>query len=345
MSTATREREVQDATTAYQLALSRIGVRTTAEALALWDDVPAGSKPTVAAKWLNTAVKLIMSRRSMASDLALAYYRLVRALETGRTVVDPKDEPGQTVTLGQLRREFATLSASQGASSGSGGNDTGQGGNGSQEPTPPPQDGSSASDTSDDDDAILQDEIKHLEELERENEKAAEEEIRIALQALGPAKQDKFIAELEADDLTVEEYKAALDQAHIKAGSQQAAAAARIGMNGGRTTSWLLQENDSLAMGYVRVSLTGTPCGWCAMLISRGPVYKSSNSAQYVEGDQYHDNCHCIAVPVFSDEQYENDPRFALNRKYAEQWPKVTKGLGGKDALSAWRRFIRTEQA
>lgn len=313
MTAPVGQREVQDATVAYQLALSRIGVRTTAEALALWDDVTAGSKPVVAAKWMEAAVKLIMGNRAIASDLALAYYRLLRALETGKTVLDPKDEPAKTVTLGQLRREFATLSGSQFSSSGS------------------------------DDDEILQEEINHLEELERENSAAAEREIRIVLQALGPAKQDQFIADLEADKLTVEEYRAALDQAHLKAGSQQAAAAARIGMNGGRTTSWLLQENDKRAIGYVRVSLTGTPCGWCAMLISRGPVYKSASSAGYGEGDQYHDNCHCIAVPVFSDNQYQNDPRFALNRQYAEQWPQVTKGLRGKQALSAWRRFIRTQ--
>jgi hypothetical protein len=80
------------------------------------------------------------------------------------------------------------------------------------------------------------------------------------------------------------------------------------------------------------------------MLISRGPVYRSERSAEYADGDKYHDNCHCFAEPVFSREQYNSSPLYALNRQYEELWPQVTKGLSGHAALRAWRRFIRTEQ-
>jgi hypothetical protein len=81
------------------------------------------------------------------------------------------------------------------------------------------------------------------------------------------------------------------------------------------------------------------------MLISRGPVYKSSRSAEYADGDKYHDNCHCYAEPIFSRDQYAGSSLYALNRQYAGLWPTVTKGLSGKAALSAWRRFIRREHA
>lgn len=80
------------------------------------------------------------------------------------------------------------------------------------------------------------------------------------------------------------------------------------------------------------------------MLISRGAVYRSEKSALYAEGDLYHDNCHCYAQPIFTREQYKNSQSYELNRRYSELWPKVTKGLTGKAAVSAWRRFIRQEQ-
>jgi hypothetical protein len=81
------------------------------------------------------------------------------------------------------------------------------------------------------------------------------------------------------------------------------------------------------------------------MLISRGPVYRSQNSAEFADGDKYHDNCHCYAEPVFTREQYSGSATYELNRRYEELWPKVTRGLSGKAAVSAWRRFIRQEQA
>jgi hypothetical protein len=80
------------------------------------------------------------------------------------------------------------------------------------------------------------------------------------------------------------------------------------------------------------------------MLISRGPVYRSQSSAEFADGDKYHDNCHCYAEPVFTREQYNGSATYELNRRYEELWPKVTRGLSGKAAVSAWRRFIRQEQ-
>jgi hypothetical protein len=116
-------------------------------------------------------------------------------------------------------------------------------------------------------------------------------------------------------------------------------------MDGARGQVWSLAQRDPRVIGYVRLSRSGTPCGWCAMLISRGPVYKSQRTAEYADGDKYHDNCHCYAEPVYGREQYGDSALYALNRRYEQLWPQVTKGLRGKAALSAWRRFIRQEQA
>lgn len=57
---------------------------------------------------------------------------------------------------------------------------------------------------------------------------------------------------------------------------------------------------------YARVPTSPRPCQFCAMLASRGAVYYSEDSAlwkRHEEGEKYHDNCSCKAVPVFNGEQ------------------------------------------
>lgn len=48
--------------------------------------------------------------------------------------------------------------------------------------------------------------------------------------------------------------------------------------------------------GWRRVS-DGRPCTWCAMLVTRGPAYRSAATAG--EGRHYHDRCGCTAEEVF----------------------------------------------
>jgi hypothetical protein len=290
-----------------------------------------------------------MRRRARARDLAIAYYRLVRALHTGRTIPDPRNPEPTSVSLSELRRQFNELvpeRPSETRASATPGDDT----------PPAPEAGREAPDAPDDDDEddetdrILIEEIARLDaELERQ-EAAAEEEARVALEALGPANLAQLTDQI-GDDRPAREVDAARDEAHTRAGARQAAAAARMVQNGARGTVWSTAERDQRVVGYVRYSTTGTPCGWCAMLISRGPVYRSERSAtlsggaaSYDDGDKYHDNCNCIALPVFSREQFESSDLFALNRQYAEEWPRVTRGLSGKAAVSAWRYYVRQQQ-
>lgn len=130
-------------------------------------------------------------------------------------------------------------------------------------------------------------------------------------------------------------------------------------LNSARGLPYALGEVDEKIIGWIRFSRTGTPCGWCAMLLSRAFMKKSPalyrtrasagssvNSAgeEAADADKYHNNCKCVAIPVFDLAQL-NSPLFDLNRLYATQWPKVTRGLGGDAALAAWRRFIRRENS
>jgi hypothetical protein len=273
------------------------------------------TRPASAGAWLGRVIALIFKQRQRARDLARSYYRLTRALRTDLTIPDFSDPGATSTTLNDLRDDFQ-----------------------SQVGRTPVELGS--------DNSSIDIEPLDSSKSTSATDKAIQDEIKLALGNLGPIALDNALKQIDPTDPASEvdeKRQAASDQA----GARQAAAAARIAMNGARHELSDLTNRDRKAIGYIRLSRTGTPCGWCAMLISRGPVYKTQRSAEvvrYTEGDQYHDNCNCYAEPVFSDEEYETSDLYRLNREYEEQWPKVTRGLSGKSAVSAWRRFIRTQQ-
>jgi hypothetical protein len=314
VTTPARQKEADEASVAFHIALTQIGVGTVEEALKLWNAVPATSRAATAGGWLRRAIRLVMTRRSRARELARAYYRLARALRTGRTVANPYEPEPSYVTLAELRRQFSELAGGD---------------------AEVPQEGA--------DERIPVDQLPGLREQEALTDRQAEEELGIVLDALGPKNLGGKLEDIDPD-APASDVDRLRDDAHAQAGARQAAAAERVAMNGGRSAIWNHAQRDQRALGYVRVSRTGTPCGWCAMLISRGPTYRSERSATYSDGDKYHDNCHCYAMPVFTREQYSSSDLFDLNRRYSELWPQVTKGLSGKAAVSAWRRFIRQEQ-
>lgn len=354
MTTPARQAEADRAAIAFQTALTQIGAGTVGEALTLWGDVPATARASTSASWLRRAITMVMSRRRQSRDLARAYYRLARALRTGTTVADPYHPEPTYITMDVLRREFAELAgpteSPQGERSDSSGSSPST--TPSQAASGTPVEAGEGSETeapetdqaSDEElDRILVEELEGLREDEERIEREAEEELRNVLEALGPNNLQKKVDKLDGGR-TADEIDGLRDEAHKGAGAQQAAAAERVAMNGGRSTVWNHASRDRRAVGYIRLSRSGTPCGWCAMLISRGATYRSEASASYSDGDKYHDNCHCYAEPVFSREQYNSSASYELNRRYEELWPKVTRGLSGKAAVSAWRRFIRQEQ-
>lgn len=320
MTTPARREEASAASATFQAALTTIGAKTVADALVLWQDIPPAGRASAVAPWLASATRLILGRRRHSRELARAYYRLTRALLTGTTVADPYHPEPSVINLHVLRRQFAQLAN--------------------------PNDPQAGSDAAGGDEPIEVEELDGLRESEEQIERQAEQETKVALDALGPKNLDRKLKDIDGE-APASEVDGQRADAHRKAGARQAAAASRLVQNGARSTVWNHAAKDKKAIGYVRVSTTGSPCGWCAMLISRGPVYKSEKSATraFDDGDLYHDNCNCIAVPVFSLDQYESDPRFRLNREYAKQWPRVTEGLSGKAAVSAWRNYIRRQQA
>ena len=81
------------------------------------------------------------------------------------------------------------------------------------------------------------------------------------------------------------------------------------------------------------------PCGFCAMLASRGPVYKSSESAG-IRADRYHDHCFCTCTPVFTSKHWEGkDQQVGFERVYNEV--VRDQDLHGVDARRAMDKYFR----
>lgn len=108
-------------------------------------------------------------------------------------------------------------------------------------------------------------------------------------------------------------------------------AASRHVLNGGRKTLLTVLDADTPALGWQRVG-DGDPCAFCAMLISRGPVYGSQVSASF----EAHDHCGCTAEPVFTrDGEWPGRAR-----EFQQLWNAHIRGrYSGKEAIREWRRL------
>lgn len=308
MPTAQHRREAEEITRLFQAAIAQQSAEAMIEATRLWHQTPVSISTATAGAWLDAVIRMILLRRARSRELGLAYYRLMRALRTGATIGDTRRDEPRWVSIRQLREEFEALR------------------NGDELPEPEVLD----PDVEDDEDLIEVELIFDIEDYMLRDDEDTEREIREELPDKGPGKRDR----IEGDDLSDEEI-------HESSTNDIAGDSQRRVADGGRQIVHAGVNGDPRALAYARVSTTGTPCGWCAMLISRGAVYKSEQSAYFSRsGEKYHDDDKCISVPVFNRSDFDGE-LFAMNRAYGEYWPEVTKGLYGKDAVSRWRQFVR----
>lgn len=339
-----RRQELRAIEKLYQASFVALGVKMVAESLDLWGDVPTSQAQISRAidRYLDQVLKVAGLRREQLRRVTFAYYRLTRALWTGYTIQEIRVEGGGRIVseeeatktdLDKLRGDFYNLVGSL---------------------TPEVLDKTPASSGNDEVEVeVLKDLEDALNEVDgRLHGQAGNNIIGIVEKMERDLKKSDRsrparVVDTEEEDL------------HRLAGSKATAQAHKSVLDGAREDSSILQGSDDRVLGYVRVSETGTPCGWCAMLISRGLVFKygkfklnlktlynSERSASKDAGNSdFHPNCHCRAVAVYSQEQFDNDPMFDLNRQYAHEWPSVTAGLGGKQALSKWRKHIRNASA
>lgn len=79
------------------------------------------------------------------------------------------------------------------------------------------------------------------------------------------------------------------------------------------------------------------PCGFCAMLASRGPVYKSSQTAGQ-PANRFHHSCRCTVVPVFTSRRW---PGKEQQQKFERVYNGVVRDhdLHGAEARRAMDRY------
>lgn len=97
----------------------------------------------------------------------------------------------------------------------------------------------------------------------------------------------------------------------------------RLVLNRGRDTMQQAVRRDREATAWARGAALGA-CYFCALMASRGAVYKTAGTAgrdadETFAGEgqaKYHNNCHCVIIPVFRGQTFELSP-------HAEAWDQL----------------------
>lgn len=117
------------------------------------------------------------------------------------------------------------------------------------------------------------------------------------------------------------------EQAAKNAFVMSSGALSKLVLDAGRSTLVESVRADSAARGWARVA-SANCCSFCAMLATRGPVYKSDTA-----GFQAHGSCACSPEPVYSDWQASERVQ-----RWTDTYKESTRGLSGDKALAAFRR-------
>jgi hypothetical protein len=132
---------------------------------------------------------------------------------------------------------------------------------------------------------------------------------------------------------------------------QSTGAAIRQAANGGREVTKQAVKRDRIAIGWARVT-DAAPCYYCALLASRGAVYKENsfaasdqrfkanpdgsglNPEMYNDVAKVHDNCRCMLRPVYFKYQAMDSEA----KHYLRLWNKVAGGRSNANAIKEFRR-------
>lgn len=165
---------------------------------------------------------------------------------------------------------------------------------------------------------------------------APEEKYDISMGVTGPTEIKKAIKN-----------GADFDTARSKAFVTLSGATQKILADTGRSGITTNSTKDKAAVGWQRLSTTGTPCYFCALLISRGPVYKNAATAGKLSDVRFvgegkfkvHDHCSCYAEPLFTDKN-QTPPSV---QKYDDIYQEATRHSSGQDAINAFRRAYEAQ--
>lgn len=338
-----------------QVALAVIGAKAYAEVVVLWEEVAlASGRATASAisRFVAQASRVVAVRRAQAVQVTVAHERLQRALKVGQPLElpDALDLGRPKETLSDLRTDFVQTvrDLAPGALRSGGLTDAelelGDLKSVEERPTPkglPVMKYEPYRPPASSPDAAKQLKAERLAGLERELADIERRWEKVARQSLAASATDSAARARAAG--TPEK----VADTHATGGRKVGAVAASSVRGAGHEVGLATASRDRQVVGYVRVhtSFDGNgPCSFCAMMLSRGVVYKSKETAGGGIGSryQYHPNCKCKGEAVYRGEDFESDPRFEMNRFYQKRWNRVVKnqGLKGGSALRAWRRHI-----
>jgi hypothetical protein len=357
---ATVDEEVAAAARLHQAAQARLGFAAAYLALAEWQAVSA-INGTGAVEWIANSLKVILAIRKMSRRLAVTHYQLVRALEIGRTLGAPEGSPATTkeTTLGGLRSNFrnAAIDAAALPAPRTRSDDPDIRWFEEKLASVPPDKVPGAVRLDDIEvDPLIQiylDKEGHNDSVNVTVDRydwpqdLTLEEVDDAFRALLRKQAvDDTAAKVKnlrsSPDITPDEAITGIEDAHSVGGSVGSGTVDYAGMDAGRDAVRGAIKSDRLVLAVARG--TGPdPCAFCAMLASRGFVFKSEATAGVGDDEtikKYHVHCHCF--PIYKFVKLSALP--PLSQYFKEQWPIVTAGRGGNDARKAWRRWIYAQR-
>lgn len=352
--------EVLAAEQLHQAAQARLGFAAAFLSLAEWQAVAPLNPAATAASWLTFSLKTIVAIRILSRRLAVQHYQLIRALETGRTLGVPEGSPNTTTstTLGALRRNFRStaLDIASIPSPLTRSDDPNIRWFEEQLASIPPDFLPGAIHLDDievdpliqayldvegggDSRTISVDKYTWPEDMSLEQVDDAYRDL-LRKQAADAGTKVKDLR--KSADLSPDEVLTQIETAHSSAGSIGSGTVDAAGIASGRDATLAAIRDDRLVLAVARG--TGPdPCAFCAMLASRGFVYKSEATAGVGDSEsivKYHIHCHCY--PIFRFVRASELP--PLNAYFQEKWTDVTDDYSGHDAVKAWRRWIYAQR-
>lgn len=346
--------ELEAISAAHRAAQARLALAIAYLSQVEWATVSAASPSATSASWLERTTRAIIVGRRRSMELAKSFYQLSRALDTGFVLGMPDLPEGSEITLSALRGHFMGL-LEKTAQLGFG--ETGMGGPDDQWVERLLAEGLEPSNSRHDQllRADLSDVITRLREaMGSEDSILGVDQWRwtpdhtdeYLIGRITPTLRMRAIEALEAKNRKRKEQErtkqshdrlAAAD--HDKSGSAGAGIADQLVIQSGRNMIHQVIRGDARAKLVAR-GTSNTPCGFCAMLASRGFVYATAATAGFNAGgvSDIHPNCHCFPIVRWVD--VENDQLPALNQYFMEMWPKVTAGYSGAGARRVWRNWI-----
>lgn len=165
--------------------------------------------------------------------------------------------------------------------------------------------------------------------------------VETSARVMGPVAFKQRVATTRQLDLDPSVEKALLQKFYKQSAEGVAGAMMRHVIDGARQQVQEDVQTDEVALGYMRVMKSTNPCYYCAMLASRGPVYKQDSfdtSDARFTGDGHakvHDHCACGIEPVFN----RSTDWTPQSREAAQIWGDAKKAGGRRSTINTFREL------